>query len=255
MATVSTYTTDSIYATVPDFIRAQDAQNGNALYKLLESVGSQLDAEVNIPARDNMGAGVSGMGADGTIDTANYGGAPGWSQMVDIDRCPAYALPWLAQFLGVRLASTPSTPGERIAAVEKISTRSLFQRGTPASIVNILVASINGSLPPSGIPLSSDQIIVMENTCYTSGVYSQNDYAVVILIPGLYFSLFTYASLQNKEGLTATYATTEAYVKSLSAGNSYSGLAGSFAPSLLSSYTNIIYKYRPAGLQVYIGGY
>jgi len=255
MATVATYTADSIYAMVPDFIRTQDAQNGNALYQLLQSVGLQLDAGVNVPARDNMGAGVSGMGADGTIDTVNYGGAPGWSQMIDINRCPAYALPWLAQFLGVRLVSVPTNPGERTAAVEKISTRSLFQRGTPSSIVNVLVASINGSLPPSRTPLSADQVIVMENTQYVSGSYSKNDYAVVILIPGSYFSLFTYASLQNQEGLTATYATTEAYVKSLTTGHYYSGLVGSSAPSLLSSYTSIIYKYRPAGLQVYIGGY
>src|ERR1019366_10522798 len=46
---------------------------------------------------------MASSGADGTIDLDNYLGAPGWSQILDITRCPQYVLPWLGQFIGVQL--------------------------------------------------------------------------------------------------------------------------------------------------------
>lgn len=66
--------------------------------------------------------------------------APGYSQLLDIDRCPTAALPWLAQFLGVRLNTNLRDDQQRYA----IANPQGFGRGTPAAIV----AAVNQYLSP-----------------------------------------------------------------------------------------------------------
>lgn len=71
---------------------------------------------------------VDDYGRDQLI-AGNY--APGWSQMLDLNRCPTEALGWLAQFVGVTLQQglTDAQQRARIAAVGG------WSRGTVASIV------------------------------------------------------------------------------------------------------------------------
>jgi hypothetical protein len=54
----------------------------------------------------------------------------GWSALLDPDRCPAWALPWLAQFAGVRL--TPGLTDSEWRA--QITSPPAFRRGTPLGL-------------------------------------------------------------------------------------------------------------------------
>jgi P2-related tail formation protein len=51
---------------------------------------------------------------------------PGWSVLLDVDRCPTFALPWLGQFVGVRLAA--SLPDAEMR--QAIRDEQGFSRGT-----------------------------------------------------------------------------------------------------------------------------
>lgn len=66
---------------------------------------------------------------------------PGWSPLLDLDRCPDEALPWLAQFVGVRLLpdSTPAEQRQRIVSTDG------FRRGTPAAMRAAAQATLTGS--------------------------------------------------------------------------------------------------------------
>ena len=66
---------------------------------------------------------------------------PGWSALLDLDRCPDFALPWLAQFVGVR-PPPGSTPAEQRAMIDQHLG---WERGTPASIVNATKATLTGT--------------------------------------------------------------------------------------------------------------
>lgn len=100
-------------------------------------------------------------GATGEFDVDHYFGAPGWSQVLDINRCPAYALPWLGQFIGVDLSKTPDLTYEQ--SVQKILSRPGFSRGTLPALQNALAAIINDS-PTVATPINPSQILCLENT-------------------------------------------------------------------------------------------
>lgn len=67
--------------------------------------------------------------------------SPGWSSVLDLDRCPDAWLPWLAQFVGVTVVpgSTPAEMRARIASTDG------FKRGTPAAIKGAAQATLTGS--------------------------------------------------------------------------------------------------------------
>jgi len=66
---------------------------------------------------------------------------PGWSLLMDLGRCPDVALPWLAQFAGVRLlpGSTPADQRARIASTDG------FNRGTRQSLIGAARATLTGA--------------------------------------------------------------------------------------------------------------
>jgi hypothetical protein len=195
-------------------------------------------------------------GADGSIYTEDYLDAPGWSQVVDIDRCPDYALPWLAQFVGAAVPVDNNLNRQQI--VQQIEQRAGFNRATTDAIVAELVAITNKQLSPAIAPLSQQQIIVMENTQFQNSggknYFTYNQYALTLLIPTRVFSSYTYSSLKDASGGTiATYTSTDSFITSI--GGLYFSLAGSTTPSSSSPYVNFVYRYRPAGLQIFVGGY
>lgn len=69
---------------------------------------------------------------------------PGWSPLMDLERCPDEALGWLAQFVGVRLlpGHTPDQDRQRIASTDG------FHRGTPAAMRGAAQATL---LPPATV--------------------------------------------------------------------------------------------------------
>ena len=105
---------------------------------------------------------LASAGATGEFDLVNYFGAPGWSQILDINRCPFYALPWLGQFVGVDLTKTPNLTYEQ--SVQKILSRPGFSRGTVPALQNAITAMVNASAPGASTPLSPSQVICLENT-------------------------------------------------------------------------------------------
>jgi hypothetical protein len=100
-----------------------DAQNGNALYIYLGSIGDQLFQLVD----------------DWASDTDN--GEPGWSILVDADRCPDIAIQWLGQFVGAKISSTftPTTQRAQFLAL------SSWKRGTVNSMQTAIAAVLIGS--------------------------------------------------------------------------------------------------------------
>jgi len=194
-------------------------------------------------------------GADGSVYLEDYLGAPGWSQVVDINRCPNYALPWLGKFVGANIAENSGLSRQKMT--QKIKERSGFSRATVPAMVSELVALINQEISPEIEPLSVNKIIVLENTQYniSGSIFSYNQYAVTLLLPYSYFSNYTYQSLQDAAtaGYGSNYLNLNSYITSL--GGLYFDLAGSTTPSSDSPYVNFVYRYRPAGIQIFVGGY
>lgn len=58
-------------------------------------------------------------------------GQPGWSQLLDVNRCPAYALPWLGQLVGVDVDTTLTDDLQR----QQIAAESGMSRGSVQAIV------------------------------------------------------------------------------------------------------------------------
>lgn len=54
----------------------------------------------------------------------------GWSLLLDVDRCPDEALPWLAQLVGVQLTQGLNAANQRL----QIKTLANWKRGTPSAM-------------------------------------------------------------------------------------------------------------------------
>jgi hypothetical protein len=104
---------------------AHDEDTGGVLEQWLSGVGQLIQTVDNL-CRDG--------------EDANDNPAPGWSQVLDVNRAPTYVLPWLAQFVGVRL--DPSLRDDQMRA--QIENPAGFARGTPGYII----AAANAYLIP-----------------------------------------------------------------------------------------------------------
>lgn len=78
----------------------------------------------------------------------------GWSTLLDLERCPDEALPWLAQFVGVRVLpnSTPEDQRARIASTDgfKRGTRDALIGAARATLVSLVNPLANASFETSG---------------------------------------------------------------------------------------------------------
>lgn len=68
-------------------------------------------------------------------------GEPGWSILLDLNRVPSKALPWLAQFVGVTVDQSLSDADQRAQIRDQAGQR----RGTPASIVAAAQKHLTGT--------------------------------------------------------------------------------------------------------------
>lgn len=109
------------------------------LYAGMEPV-AWLDASVGWALAYYCGA-LGGMFQDVEDLARDTPEGPGWSAVLDLDRCPDDWLPWLAQFVGVTIAPG-STPAQMRAAIDALLG---FQRGTPAAIRASTAATLTGS--------------------------------------------------------------------------------------------------------------
>jgi len=66
---------------------------------------------------------------------------PGYSELLDLDRCPSWALPWLGQLVGVRLLPGASDAENRA----RIASTDGWKRGTPAALEAAIKATLTGS--------------------------------------------------------------------------------------------------------------
>jgi len=99
---------------LPPFLQTQDAANNYTFLTWLDGIGQQQQILDNLLRDDTQGN-------------------PGWSIVLDVTRCPTYALPWLAQFVGVRFNG--ATVGNDALMRQAIVNKTGFSRGTPAAIV------------------------------------------------------------------------------------------------------------------------
>lgn len=173
MLTPSTVTADTLklWNFLPPFVQEQDAANG---YQFL----SWLDGSIaNLQTIDNL--------------CRDQQGAPGWSQILDVSRCPVYALPWLAQFVGTRF--TPNVSEQQMR--EQIVNPAGWLRGTVVSIQNAASVFLNPGY----------SVTVLERT--------PDPYSITIQIPGAgliggdyaYFDS-TYTPYSVLDAAFATYA-------------------------------------------------
>ena len=65
---------------------------------------------------------------------------PGWSVLMDAERCPAVALPWLGQFDGVRLPAAATEQEQR----DLIQAALGFRRGTADSMIGAAKRTLTG---------------------------------------------------------------------------------------------------------------
>jgi len=313
----SSYFVDSIYNALPQFIQDGDATQAPIqypMYKYLWGMGSIVENQINSLVQD-------GAGKFGFYDSA-YAYAPGWSQALDIDRCPEFALPWLAQFVGVTSESFVEL--NLAQKKDKIINRSGFQRGTGKTIVSALVTEINYKTASlNETPITAGQVVVMEQTALarvsflgntasgstitgivsTSGLangmyvygpgipgnttitnvssssitlshnvtltqngvsfnattgktYVPDQYAMVVLMPTVYFNNYSYVTLASSltGNGSVTYSTLDSAINALGS-SGYENLFLDSVPKSNSAFAPFIYKYRPAGVQVYVGGY
>lgn len=98
---------------LPPNLQQTDANNNYIFLTWLDGIGQQQQILDNLLRDDNKGN-------------------PGWSIILDVTRCPTYALPWLAQFVGVRF--TGPVVGNDSLMRSAIVSKNGFNRGTVASI-------------------------------------------------------------------------------------------------------------------------
>jgi hypothetical protein len=100
----------------------------DSLALFLNAVGTMFDPLM---------ATIQDQGIDG-ID-ADY--VPGYGSLFDIDRCPPASLPYLGQFVGVRVPTGMSATDAR----QLIKAEAGINRGTPASIMSAVQRFLTGS--------------------------------------------------------------------------------------------------------------
>lgn len=188
MVTPQSVTVDTLrlYDFLPQFVRDNDEAGGYQFLAWLDGIVSEGSAEGSLTFNYSYDDGdieklltpytvtnvpvpaATGLQAlDDIVRDTPY--APGYSALLDINRCPTYALPWLGQFVGVRL-SPILNPLDAPAARQQILAENAFARGTLAAVA----AAANAQMTP---PFT---VTVLERTSFISSTIAPDPYAVTI---------------------------------------------------------------------------
>lgn len=141
---------------------------------------------------------------------------PGWSPIVDVNRAPESGLPWLAQFLGVRIDY-----GSELDARQQIRSHDRWGRGTPLSIMG----PASKWVPPGG------QLYMSER--------SPNPWHVTFIFVDVIAELQTYADVWHFYG---TYHNVR--VRFATYGDLYFGERGDWL-----KVEQLLRAAKPAGIQ------
>jgi hypothetical protein len=115
---VTSPTTDKVYFDLGEALRRDDDQHGWALFLLLAAVLHQLDEFATIVQ-----------------------GEDGWSLLFDPDTAPAWALPWLGQWVGITIPATLTEAQARA----RFANPAHFYRGTPDHVAAAAREQLTGS--------------------------------------------------------------------------------------------------------------
>jgi hypothetical protein len=153
---------------------------------------------------------------------------PGWSALMDADRCPYEALPWLAQFAGVRIPAGLVDDADRRAWVESTDG---FNRGTRDALIGAAKATLTGAQrlvfrerdgAAHGYPAAPEVAYVL--TVYSYATETPDPTATLNALlaqkPGgivLYYSAATMQDYQNVKDTNATYAVVKSTFKDYAA--------------------------------------
>lgn len=111
---------EEVYASLAAYSHG-DETRGWALLHLAEAIGMQNQ-----------------LIRDVSFDTETH---VGWSVLFDIDRCPAWALPYLGQFVGVRIPASLTDTEEQRAWIRDAAG---WRRGRPAALVAAVRYTLTG---------------------------------------------------------------------------------------------------------------
>lgn len=130
---------------------------------------------------------------------------PGWSMMLDLDRCPSVALDWLGQYVGVRLSSD-ATDAEKIAVIRDMPG---FRRGTPAAIIKAAQATLTGTKTVTlterdGDPYYLTAATAAEETASVpatrAALLTQKPAGIILNYGGVMAALQTWDQLKTRSG-------------------------------------------------------
>jgi hypothetical protein len=79
------------------------------------------------------------------VQASEDNGEDAWHTILDPDLIPAKYLPWLGQWVGVRLAIVGDLSEPATAERAQIKQHSNFQRGTPSAILNAIQSTLTGT--------------------------------------------------------------------------------------------------------------
>lgn len=155
---------------------------------------------------------------------ANNKVAPGWSQVMDVNRCPVYALPWLAQFVGTRVDNRLTEAAIR----QQVTDANNWKRGT--------LGAIQGAPKPY---LSGNQTVIVRERWNAATGKSDPYYFQVITYSGETIdpvAVLNALLAEKPAGLVMTYSTLagQDYLSLRTNNASYSAVKAAF-----SSYNGV----------------
>lgn len=106
-----------------------------------EALGPIAEADTSGQLREFVGALVDPLQEVEDLIRDDDEGRPGWSSILDVDRAPAKALPWLGQLVGVRPALLLDEASQRL----RIRETAGFQRGTRKAIAGAARQYLTGT--------------------------------------------------------------------------------------------------------------
>jgi hypothetical protein len=137
---------------------------------------------------------------------------PGWSLLLDINRCPPEALGWLGQFVGVRIPGGLTDAQQRAWILSMIG----FRRGTPAAMISAVQATLTGTKAVTLVERDGDPyyMTVKTNTAETpnaaatnAAILSQKPAGLTLGTSGSQPGAQTWATLKTKNATWAVELT------------------------------------------------